>query len=183
MGSLDILILLTLKQQLCCKSISKQSALVSLWFISSYIYKLTGSIGSKEIHNHSISFAVCLTELTLSEGRCWHTVIWCQLKFHCKELWILFKCLLISEKCCYLWPGVNENNPVTLFADLLHFPLTMPTATPAALLPSLREAATHTDTVALVQRAHTRPSLSHKPWWSPEVMKQAGYKPRIKYRA
>lgn len=183
MGSLDILILLTLKQLLCCKSISKQSALVSLWFISSYIYKLTGSIGSKEIHNYSISFAVCLTELILSEGRCWHTVIWCQPKFHCKELWILFKCLLISEKCCYLWPSVNENNPVTMFADLLHFPLTMPTATPAALLPSLSEAATHTGTVALVQWAHTRPSLSHKPWWSPEVMKQAWYKPRIKYRA
>lgn len=168
MGSLEILILLTWKEQLYCKSVTKQPALVSLWVIPSHIYKLALSMGSNEIHNSSITLGVCLTELILSEGRCWHTAVWCQQRFHCKELCILFKCLLINEKCS-LWPGFNENNPVATFADFLHFPLTMPATTSAASLPSLGEAAAHADTGALVQWAHTRPSPPHKPWWSPEI--------------
>lgn len=93
---------------------------------------------------------------------------WWLQKFHCKGLCIVFKCLLINEKC-YLWPLVDENNPVAACADILHFPLTTPAAIPAALVPSLREAAAHTDTVALVQRAHARPNPSHQPCWSPET--------------
>lgn len=168
MGSLEIPILLTLKQQLYSKPITKQPALVSFWFLPGCIYKLLVSVGSKEILNHNISLGVCLTERILSEGRCWHTVVWCQQKFHCEELHILFKWLLINEKC-YLWPGIHENNPAAAFADFLHFPLTTHAATPAASLPSLREAATHTDAAASVQGAHTSPSPSHKPRWSPEI--------------
>lgn len=53
------------------------------------------------------------------------------------------------------------NKPDAMFADFLHFLLTVPAATPAALPPSLGEAATHTE---LFRHGHARPSPAHKTW-------------------